>query len=131
MFTSRTQVRAVGDKIDQALAALGKELGLHFRAGRARYDRDGRFCTYQLEASVINDDGEVESPHAVAFKQQAKFLGFEPDDLGREFPDFDGAVFRITGLNVKAVKNKIMVDRVSTGKGYVMPVARVRAGLGR
>jgi len=119
----RSFLRTVRPRVDQALEALGKELGVEFNLGNASFD--DKTATFKLNIAVIGEDGEVVDVEAETFKQRATLYGLSPDDLGKTFNTNNGT-FKITGLKPSRRKYPISADRVDDGKGFKFTAENVK-----
>ncbi len=95
-------------RIDEALADLGKELGVKFHTGNASFDANGTHATFKLDVATLSEHGIAADPEAEAFKSYAALIGMSPDDLGKQIVLRD-RVFIIAGYLVKGRKNNILI----------------------
>lgn len=121
----RETCRLLRDRIEQALAPLGQELGIKFNAGNASFNPSN--VTFKLEAAITNADGSVETKEATDFKQLASLYGLKADDYGKPFSTFNGT-YNICGLARKSHKFPILAKNAK-GKVYKFAVEQVKLGL--
>ena len=125
----RATCRKVGERVEEVLEELGKELGLNFSYKGGSYADNN--LTMKIEAATLSEDGSVNTKEADAFKEMAKLYGLKTEDLGREIT-LSGEKFTIEGLRTRARKKPILLTRVKDGKaGYICPVNSVLRALGR
>ena len=122
------ELKLLATEIEEAVQSVAKKHGIQIKRGRGVYG--GANATLKLEIATMGTGGQVQTREAEDFKLYAKLYGMEADDLGKEFTDFDGEVYKITGFKPRSRKYPVLVERCD-GKGFKMPVARVKAGLSR
>ncbi len=125
---NRSECRRLGDAIEKAVAEVGRKHGVHIKRGNARYSSSN--VTYKMEASLLGQNGEVKNKEAEDFKMYASHFGLEAKDLGKPFTSFNGKVFTICGLNMRARKNPIHAKNIRW-KVFVFPAEEVKALLTR
>lgn len=121
-------------EVDEALAKLGESLGLRFEPlGRMQYNPNDGTAKFRVECVVADQDGlPTESKERREFLKHCERYGFEESDLDRVFDDpMDRGKYKIVGLNPRARKNNILVERQDNGKVYVMPASAVLRCLGK
>jgi hypothetical protein len=82
-----------------------------------------------LKVSVLDGDGKAITEESESFRSNAKLLGLEPDDLGKEFT-FRGQLYTICGLKPKSRKYPV-IARSDNGKDYKFGSRTVLSALGR
>ncbi len=108
------------EKINAALAPLGKELGVVILAKNATYNPAGTLATFNLEVAAISETGQVETKEAVAYRQQHQFFNLPADGLFKEIT-YAGKQFKITGLLPRCEKFPLLAQS-PTGKQYKLPL---------
>lgn len=121
-------IKEVRPKLNEAVKGVAAEYGLAFRFGDARFDDNT--ATFKVEMTFAATDGY--DPAKAKWDSCCKLYGFEPEDFGKEF-SFVGedGVFRISGINTKAQKNTILIQRIPDGKEYMTSPLAVRTALGK
>jgi len=76
------------DAINENCAEIAKELGVKITCKSGSFD-SGQ-VTFKVECAVLNENGEAQTKEASDFKFYAARYGLKPEDLGREFTDFNG-----------------------------------------
>lgn len=104
----RATVRMIQQRMQTVLEDLGKELGLSFRAGNARFDDAS--ATVKVHVGTIGKGGVVVDPLASDFKKYAKMYGLKPAWLGKSFK-WAGQQYRIVGLNTRGRVRPVIVER--------------------
>lgn len=117
------------EKINEALAPLGKELGVTLKAGNASYSGDGISGHFKLAITTLSEGGEMRDMEAEDFLKYCDSLSFKKEDLGREFKMNGSERFTIKGYRRKARKNNLSITRVRDGKHFVVAASRILAHL--
>lgn len=117
-------------RINDALAELGKELGVQFEAGNGSYDASGLTGHFKLLIKSRSLDGLVIDQERADFTTLAKLYDMEPAWIDQPFP-FNGKQVKITGLRSKATKNNVRIEDVRTGKVYVAPSIQIARAAAR
>lgn len=122
---SRESLRVLRERIDEALAGLGDELGLTLRAGSCSFD--AATATFKLNAAVGEDVSVTDARNRRDYDRFAIQYGVDApiDSLFR----VNGIKFRLTGLNPGRPKFPFSVVNVATGKAFKMTAAQVKSGL--
>lgn len=128
MNDAKQKAVAARDAMDKAVRALETDLGFKVKQAKVLYSLDGTF-TVKFECGSVGADGAVATKEATAFKQSAKFLGFTPEDLGREFK-VRGITYRLDGYRPSARKRPLVATRVDTGRAFVFDMESVRLAMG-
>jgi len=124
----RAECRRFSEAVEIELQKLAKQYGLSIKRGNARFTPTN--TTLKIEASIVNPDGTVHTKDAETFKMYARMYELEPTDLGREFTDWSGKTFTITGASSRRCRTPIFVERAD-GKRFRMPCKEVKALLER
>lgn len=121
-------IKEVRPKLNDAVKEVAAEYGLAIRFGDARFDE--HTATFKVDMTFAATDSF--DPAKANWDSYCKRYGFEPEDFGKEF-SFVGVngVFRISGINPKASKNTILIQRVPDGKEFVTSSLAVRTALGK
>jgi hypothetical protein len=122
--------RQIRTFLDQALASVATQLGIHIKVGHASYAIDGKTANFKLELSTIGADGVAVDRDAERFKSQAQWLGMKAEDLGRRFKNWDGKEYELTGYNPRASRFPFLGKEIRTGKTYKLTESTVKTGLG-
>jgi len=109
--------------LNEALAQLGKKLGLSFSVGTIRFD--SATAEIKVKAAVQNPDGTFEDPYVREFKKYCSLHRLTEDDLGARFVA-NGSVFQITGFNPRNSRYPLLAKSAQTGKIYKFPVWNIR-----
>jgi len=126
-FTSKT-LSSLRPQIDAELIALGKKLGIEFKAGNASCS--GTSATFKLEMSLVGDTAgksaeEIEDIKLRnQFNEYAKLFNLTPDDFCRELI-VNGEKFELVGFKPRAAKS-YLGRRVSDRKVYAFDSDYVR-----
>ena len=124
----RQKVLSIRDKLNEVLKEAGKDLGVELRLGNCTYYNNN--ATFKLEVAEIGEDGEVHTKEAEDFRARAFMYGLQPEDLGKDFRDFTGKKFTITGLKPRSKKYPILA-KDEDGETYKLPTEMVKACLTR
>ena len=126
---TRSDVRMIRGKINEALKALAPELsdGARVTLDYGRYgDTD---VTFKVNVAVPSEEGgNALSPAERDFTRLATTYGLKPEDLGKEFRNWSGDVFTITGLKPRSRKYPILGKRAD-GKVFKFAARAVVQGL--
>jgi hypothetical protein len=99
--------------MEEALAPVAREHGLELQRGRRVTFTDTSF-TVQYVGSLLDAQGNARTPEAVAFEHHAACHGLDPAWLGAEVA-LNGASYRVTGLNLRAPKNRVCLENLLAG----------------
>lgn len=113
---NRETLRALYDKIDRALAALGAAEGVAFKINGGKYQPDGKTATLKLDLSVLGANGTAEDKTVLDWKRSAAQHGLNPAWLGKQVT-LVSAVYTIVGLKASAKKNVVLL-KGQNGTGY-------------
>ena len=114
--------KAIDAEARAALEQVAEKLGLTVKLGGGSYDPTTGTYTPRVTFSV---DGA----EARAWAQVAALVGLAPDDYGREIAYGGIGRVRLVGINLRARRFPILVERVDDGKVYKVPEASVAAFL--
>lgn len=127
--TNRQQDQAFRAEVIEALKGVAAKHGIKFDLGRGKIAMDGSWLEITLKAAVINDDGSVETPEAVAFRRLAELSGMKAEWLGKVFRH-QGVEHTIVGFRSAAPKRPVMT-RTKDGKNFVWPTSNIITLMGR
>jgi hypothetical protein len=117
---------SLGEQVEKELAALAERMGVKVQyAGGAL---DGSHFTMKLDFDILGVDKRAED-----FKQHAKYLGLQEDDLGKEIK-IGGRRFEVSGLKLSGKGSQsapVVATDLSNQKQYLLKVGQVKAALGR
>ena len=107
---------------------LVKELEPLMKNIVSNYGLDASYKRGSYSDSFVNMTFEVVVPgiHEEEVNDMAKDLGAH-FSIGDEYTDSKGETFRITGINTKARKNKVLLLRVRDGERYVTSIVGVNS----
>ena len=115
---------------EEAQRLLNERFGDRFRVvlKNGRF-RGGSFIV-KLEFAELSPDGLAETIEAQDFMVCAGRVGFEPDDLGKEFQN-RGVTYRIIGFKYRARRYPVLCEGVQTRKRICFTVDTVLRCIGR
>ncbi len=122
----RDKVKALREKMNEALSLIEKDCGVKFEVGSASYL--GAHATFKVEVSEVAADGTVVTRAAEEWKRHAALLGLPEDGLGKKIM-FRGAEYEIVGLHPDRPRYPIEVKRAKDGKGFKMALKMVLPSL--
>lgn len=114
---SKAQYNAFCRETEAALAAVESKYGVKFKIGNGRFS--GGSMDLKLNASLVSENGQVQTREASDFAMLAQHVGLKPEWLGKSFKS-EGVIFTITGYRSKAPKRPVTASG-SDGKSYVFP----------
>lgn len=120
----RSTVKAMRQPLEDALSVIEKQFGVKVTVGNASFT--GENVTFKVELATVAADGTVNDKHVSDFKMLCGMYDLKPEHLGAEVV-YAGTTYKITGLNPKAPRYPINVERVSDGRGFRLPERAVRA----
>lgn len=132
---TRSLLRTLREEINAALAELGQKHGVTLVADGAKFtDMSARFVL-----SVAPADEETQGQIAAGvdpklakaeadYKSQCKLYGADEDWLGKTIT-LQRSQFKVVGLLPSKTKNCILIQRISTGKNFIVPPSTVRSCL--
>lgn len=118
----RQFLRTAREEIQNILKDYADKHNLQISLGSASFTSEN--ATFKLELATKAKDGSVNTKKAEDFKLYASMYGLSPDDLDREF-NWGGNVYRLIGLSPRANKFPLIVERISNGKSYKMPLESI------
>lgn len=122
----KTDLIILRSKLDSALSVVATELGLEIKLGAIRYGSNN--ASASLRINQVNADGYPMTKEADAFLAHAPLLGFDKDDLFREFMK-DGSLYALMGYKTRATKNPFLVRELATDKNYVVNEHWIKSAL--
>lgn len=111
----------IADEAEAALQAIAKAHGLTVRGKGGQYTADS--CTLRFEFATLGKDGRIKDKAFSDLVFMLPVIGLSEGDLDRVWKSpllFSGAPFVLAGYNARAHKNKFIVQRMDTGKQYVI-----------
>lgn len=121
--------RTIRQNLDVILQDVCSELGIKGATGKMSYDPTLGTITMKIEFSVPNAAGETITSEGAAFRSNAGYFGFKPEDLGTSF-NAKGKTWTIIGLRPQAHVRPIVCS-CSDGKVYHVPAQQVLRFMGR
>jgi hypothetical protein len=127
-----SQAKVIGAELDAAVEQVLTKHGLVKGKRMARY---GDMFKYSIEATelALNADGvNTRSKEALDFIAYSRSLGFKDGAaaIGQKFDIFGpygvAEQYILLGYRPRARKHPILVQKVSDGKNYIMPLAVLR-----
>lgn len=115
-------------EIEAELGALFEKYGVAGRVTKCVLTREGaqesagRFATFTLQVSEVQEDGEVLTPERIAFARYAPMHGISLDWLDREFA-INGEAVRLTGYNTAATAYPFICTIVGSDRAYKLDAA--------
>lgn len=126
---NRTVAGTYGKKIEQALVALGKELGVSITRGNGRFD--AKSLSFKVTVTLPAADGSVETPETCAYNDMFRYDDDLKDGLNKIIT-YGGNQYKIVGAKPRSRKYPILVENInSTAKNnrFKLPIEGVRASL--
>ncbi|MCD4651295.1 MAG: hypothetical protein K8S56_05855 [Candidatus Cloacimonetes bacterium] len=120
-------VKYIRERVKTAVSPLAEELGVMIDLGNCTF-RTGN-CRFQLKVAVLDPEGKPITEEMDSFRSNAKFFGFETDDLGKKVT-VQGQSYTICGFNPKSSKYRIIAQS-GNGKKYKFTCRSVLRALGR
>ena len=111
----RNKVKELRVAVNAALESVGKEFGMSIKVGNMRYD--DTVVNIPVTASMISEDGVVQTPERTDFIALAKFHGLDPEWIDKEFTS-RGDTYRICGLKPRSRTYPILAKNLLTGKTF-------------
>ena len=118
----RNKVKELRVAVNAALELVGKEFGMSIRVGNMRYS--DTVINMPVTASMISEDGVVQTPERTDFIALAKFHGLDPAWIDKEFLS-RGDTFRICGLKPRSRKYPVLAKNLLTGKTFKFDASEV------
>ena len=110
MTLDRETLKAIREKGNEALKAVGEELGVKIELGNCSYSESE--ATFQMKVNIISEDGEVITKEWENLLQLAKLKGF---DVEKEYT-LNGSKVKLKGYNSRARKWCYIVEYVVDGR---------------
>ena len=124
---NRANIRLLGTKIEAALEAVGKELGVSFQIPDFRFKTNTG--TVKIKFGMINESGKPINKLEDDFKIHFLSHGIPEEYLGKQFK-VSGRQFTLTGYRPKATKRPF-VGKSERGKEYIFTKNDVLRGFER
>lgn len=119
----RTKARETRDRFEREVEALAAKLGMTIEVDpRSRYDTGAGTVSFKVTLTEKGGRGKAETD----WDRYAPLLGVPVEWLGATFRDDDGNVLTVVGLNRRAKKYPVQLQRAD-GKRFKAPVGYVRA----
>jgi hypothetical protein len=123
MILTHDNIRELREKLQAVLDEFAKSNDLQATVGAASFTPNN--VRFQLDLSVVGEDGEAITREAETFRLHAQSFGFSPDQLGEPFLH-NGKRLKIVGLNIRSTRFPIIAAD-EEGKRYKYPAELVRA----
>ena len=127
MRFDRAAVRAIRDRLQQALQPLGKELGMVIDVAGGSFTEAN--IVFKVEVATVGENGQVHNREAEDFKRMASLIGMKPEDLGREVAII-GRRYKIKGWLTKSKRYPILAESIPGGRDFKLPLHEVKLALG-
>lgn len=106
MALTPDKLRAIREKVNEALKPVGEELGCRIQLGNCTYsDNEANF---KMKVNPISDSGEIITKEYEDLLSLSKMRGF---DVEKEYPLNAGKV-KLVGYNTRARKWSFIVEKV-------------------
>jgi hypothetical protein len=132
---TRPLLRTLRDEINAALAEVGARHGVTLVADNVKFtDMSARFV---LSVNLANETVQAQIASGVDpkiakaeadYKEFCQVCGADPAWLGQRVRVGSGE-FKVVGLLPNKHKNCILIQRISTGKNFIVDPATVRSGM--
>lgn len=123
-------LKALRPELNEAVKDVAAKHGLNIVFGNAKFDSTSATFTVNLSFAASEDF----DPAKAAWDANCSlpWIGLDKEDYGKIF-SFPGETqkYRITGFNVNAKKNPIVIQRLPDGKEFVTSPLEIRTALGR
>ena len=123
MKITKESLNDLRPKINDALEALGEELGIKITATNGKYS-NGMTGQFKLEIASVGEDGEIFDKEAEDFKEMALLFDLKREWLGEEV-QLGAHRFKITGLFASRPKNCVRILNLGTGRNHVCPATTI------
>ena len=127
MALTRSQVKTLHEKLNQALELIASEVGegVELKLGNGTYS--GNNITFKLEVAVPNENGETISKEAQDYLRCCKSYSLKPEWLNQTC-NVLGSIgeAKVVGLKPRSRKYPVLVEQVGTGKLYKVHANSVR-----
>ena len=105
---TRPVVQALGDEVEQALAAMAELYGIDIRVIGKTYTGSS-FANIKLSLAIKDSDkGIPMDENAANFVRRAHIYGLKPEDLGKTFTSAGGRKYKIVGLKPRNRKYPVL-----------------------
>ena len=104
---------------EKAVEAFAKTSGVAITLGAIRYNETS--FNSKIEVVIADTASGMSAKEALGRKQldlEGVFFGLTAKDYGRTFRNYDGELFRLTGVKSNRPKYPIIAESVRTGKAY-------------
>lgn len=118
---TRENCRKISARIQEALEAVGEELGVTIETGNGRFAADRFNLKLEIHLGEGVDTGKRD------WERTCIYFGLKPEDFGRSFRHA-GTTFTVCGIKPKSKKYPILA-RNANGTTYKFPVEVLRNGL--
>ena len=112
------KAREVINKVLEAGKDLFMEAGIHPVIGNGSFDDTS--IKFKLIVSDVGKDGTIKTPEHNAYITMAESYGMQPEWIDKGFTLKNGVSYILRGLNPRAVKMPIIVEKVKDGGRYKM-----------
>lgn len=120
-------VKSLGGQIEAALQGIAAKHGLKIAYRGGSYSPGN--AQIKIEISVLGEGGAPRTREADAFVQMAELCGFKPEHLNQSF-NSGGHTYILRGMNTRAQRMPMVVERKSDGKSFKMTEEAVRRAFG-
>ena len=117
------KAREVINKVLEAGKDLFLEAGIHPVVGNGSFDDTS--IKFKLIVSDVEEDGTVKTPEHSAYVTMARSYDMKPEWVDKSFTLKNGVSYILRGLNSRAVKMPLIVEKVENGGRYKMGEAQV------
>lgn len=105
---NRNKAKTLADAIRSHLKTIETQWGVRFQIARPTFG--AKYFECLLKANEIQADGQAYDEETEDFKNYAPTFGLNPEDLGRVVT-LEGKHYKIVGLNMRAKKRPVVVER--------------------
>ena len=110
MTLDKETLKAIREQGNEALKAVGEELGVKIELGNCSYSESE--ATFQMKVNIISEDGEVITKEWENLLRLAKMRDF---DIEKEYT-LNGSKVKLKGYNSRARKWCYIVEYVKDGR---------------
>lgn len=129
MSIKRQDVDQLRQDLNEKLALMAKEKGLSVKIAKATYNESN--MRFDVEFSVIAENGIAMTNEARNFIARASALGMKPTDLGRRFLNpHTGRIFEFSGYMASRPKFPFMAKELATGTYWKFTETAIKGFLG-
>ncbi len=126
-------LRALRDDVNAALAEVGRKHGVTLVADNAKFtDMSARFvlsvapADSTVQAQIASGVDPKIAKAEADYKNLCKVYGADPEWLGKTIT-LQRSQFQVMGLLPNKHKNCILIQRISTGKSFIVAPATIRS----